>query len=144
MLRTIILLSILLTTLKSFGQIDTKIPYDVTKDSVVIIPKQVVIWMIQEINLFDSYKEENIVLHEVINLKSTIINTQDSIINTQKTKIRLKENQIDSYQDIMNEQELQQRVCLKLYNKEVKHKKFWKTMAIIGPIVTGAILIYKL
>ena len=110
MLRTIILLSILLTTLKSFGQIDTKIPYDVTKDSVVIIPKQVVIWMIQEINLFDSYKEENIVLHEVINLKSTIINTQDSIINTQKTKIRLKENQIDSYQDIMNEQELQQRV----------------------------------
>ena len=142
MQKILILASILLLTLKSFGQIDTKIPYNSNKDSVVTIPKQVAIWMIQDIAKSDSYAEEIKLLNNNINLKQDIIYKQDTIITIQKQQLFIKKKELDAYEELTTQQEIQIISLNKSVRTQTRLKKFWRITTFIAPCITGYLVHY--
>lgn len=142
MLKVLTSAGLVLLTLKSIGQIDTKTQYNPNKDSLVTIPKQVAVWMIQDIEKAQSYAEEIKLLNSNIEYKTDIIQKQDTIISIQKSKIQLKNQEIDNYLDIVNEQELQIRNLNKSVAKQTKRKRFWRATAFIGSALIGLAVHY--
>jgi hypothetical protein len=143
MVKLLTLVSILLLTLKSFGQTDTKTLYNPNKDSVVTIPKQVAIWMLQDIVKADSYAEELKLLNSSLELKQSIINQQDTIIIIQKQKLKAKDSEISTYEELNLEQEVKIRGLERNVKKQTKAKKFWRVMAFVAPCIGGYLVHYS-
>jgi hypothetical protein len=143
MVKLLTLVSILLLTLKSFGQTDTKTLYNPNKDSVVTIPKQVAIWMLQDIVKADSYAEELKLLNSSLELKQSIINQQDTIIIIQKQKLRAKDSEISTYEELNLEQEVKIKGLERNVKKQTKAKKFWRIMAFVAPCIGGYLVHYS-
>lgn len=98
--------------------------------------------MIQDIEKAHSYAEEIKLLNSSIEYKTDIIQKQDTIISIQKSKIQLKNQELDNYLDIVNEQELQIRNLNKSVTKQTRRKRFWRFTAFIGSALVGLAVHY--
>ena len=84
MKKLLLLASFLLLTLPSFCQRDTKILLN--KDSLIYMPKQLAVFLIQDVVKSDAYAEEIAVLNDNVKVKDRIIEQQDTIISIYKKK----------------------------------------------------------
>lgn len=79
-------------------------------------------------------------LNEVIILRENVISNQDTIIAAYKRKVSSCEDVLTQCQGLNTRNEIVITGLRKELQKEVAGRKFWKTIAIIGPIVVGTLM----
>jgi hypothetical protein len=99
--------------------------------------------MLQDIVKADSYAEELKLLNSSLELKQSIINQQDTIIIIQKQKLKAKDSEISTYEELNLEQEVKIRGLERNVKKQTKAKKFWRVMAFVAPCIGGYLVHYS-
>lgn len=103
-------------------------------DSVVVIPKTIAKWMLQDIEKAKSYEEEIKVLYGSIDKKQDIIGKQDTIIDMLRIKNTSLSKTLIECEELVASQEL----AIAGLNTEVKKKKrhigFWKVVAVTATL----------
>lgn len=98
--------------------------------------------MIQDIAKSDSYAEEIKLLNNSINLKQDIIYKQDTIITIQKQQLFIKKKELDAYEELTTQQEIQIISLNKSVRTQTRLKKFWRITTFIAPCITGYLVHY--
>lgn len=98
--------------------------------------------MVQDIAKADSYAEEIKLLQNSILMKEEIIQKQDTIISIKTQKLKLKDKELQTYEELADTQEIQIISLNKLVKKQTKLKKFWRITAVIAPCITGYLVHY--
>lgn len=116
-------------TSQSFCQLATKIQLD-KKDSLIYMPKQLAVFLIQDVVKSDAYAEEIKVLNDNIFVKDRIIGQQDTIISLYKKKETSYLKSISLHEETEAEHTVQiQDLTHKLETK--KHRlHVWQAIAI--------------
>jgi len=123
-------------TSQSFCQTATKIQLD-KKDSLIYMPKQLAVFLIQDVVKSDAYAEEIAVLNDNLKVKDKIITQQDTIISLYKKKETSYLKTISLHEDTESEHTVQIQDLTHKLEKKRRRLRFWQTVAIgaIGGIV---------
>lgn len=145
MKKLILLVSMLLVTSYSFSQTDTIVNTIVPtppapqktlslnslrKDTIIGLPKTLVLYLIQDAIKSDSYAEEIVLLKKGLDIKQDVIGKQDTIIQLQKTKEVKYKEQLSACNDIVSEQEVKIVGLEKNLRTKTRAKRFWFTVAV--------------
>lgn len=106
----------------------------------VVLPKTIALWLAQDAYKARSYEHEIELLNDVINLREDVIMRQDTIINACKVKSASFSSVLVECQELNKRNDLIITGLHKQVQKEVAGRKFWKTVAIIGPILVGTLM----
>lgn len=99
----------------------------------MVIPKTIALWLAQDAYRARSYEQEIELLNEVVNLRDGVILKQVEMIESYKLKV-------SSCQDINRSSDLVISGLRKQVRKETTGKRFWKTVAVIAPILVGTLM----
>ena len=135
MKKILLLASLLLTTYTSICQTATqqnlsKIP----QDSLIYLPKSLVIQMIQDLSAGDICQEENQILNNSLNYNQKIISKQDSMIVVYKEKVKTYQNEVATYENLDTEN---QKTIQNLNGQLSKQKRKNKVLTIFSTIFLG-------
>lgn len=103
------------------------------KDSLVVIPKTIALWLAQDAYRARSYEHEIELLNEVVNLRDGVILKQVEMIDSYKLKV-------SSCQELNRSNDLVISGLRKQVRKETTSKRFWKTVAVVAPILVGTLM----
>lgn len=106
-------------------------------DSLVALPKTVVMWMAKDVVRARYYEQEINALTGLVSTKEGIIEKQDTIILAYRNKLSSYSNLLGSCQDLNDGYELEIVGLKKQLKKQTNRKKFWRTAAFILPVVVG-------
>ena len=150
MKRLLLLLSLALLSSPSFSQKNsTETPSDssygitkaqLAKDSLVVIPKTIALWLAQDAHRARSYEHEIQLLNEVIGMRESVLMKQDTIIESYKAKVRSCVTTSELCSDLNREYEFEIIGLKKELTKQTNRKRFWRTAAFILPVVVGTII----
>lgn len=148
MKKLLLLASILLTTLSGFSQQDTAsttqshqilpVPSDKDADSLVCIPKNLALYMVQDLIAFDYCIGENNSLRNLAITYRNLINAQDTLIKT----LQVSESSLKINLNICNK--LTEEQSNKIANLEkslatkTKAKRIW--VGIAAAAITGLVI----
>ncbi len=116
-------------TSQSFCQTATKIQLD-KKDSLIYMPKQLAVFLIQDVVKSDAYAEEIAVLNDNLKVKDRIITQQDTIISLYKKKESSYLKTISLHEETEAEHTVQIQDLTHKLEKKKKRLHFWQTVAI--------------
>jgi len=101
-------------------------------DSVVVIPKTIAKWMLQDIEKAKSYEEEIKVLYGSVDKKQDIINKQDTIIDLLRAKnLSLSKTLIDC-EELSSAQGTEITNLNLTVTKKKRAVRFWKVAAFVA------------
>jgi len=123
-------------TSQSFCQTATKIQLD-KKDSLIYMPKQLAIFLIQDVVKSDALAEEIAVLNDNAKVKDRIIEQQDTIISIYKKKETSYLKTISLHEETESEQTVKIQDLTHKIEKKKKTLRFWQLVAVgaIGGMV---------
>ena len=123
-------------TSQSFCQTATKIQLD-KKDSLIYMPKQLAVFLIQDVVKSDALAEEILVLNDNVKVKDRIIEQQDTIISIYKRKEKSYQTTISLQEETQFEHTAQIQKLTHDVRKKTRRLRFWQTVAIgaIGGMV---------
>jgi len=101
-------------------------------DSVVVIPKTIAKWMLQDIEKAKSYEDEIKVLYGSVDKKQDIIEKQDTIIDLLRAKnLSLSKTLIDC-EDLAATQGIEIANLSLTVTKKKRAVRFWKVAALVA------------
>lgn len=106
-------------------------------DSLVALPKTVVMWMAKDVVRARYYEQEINALTGLVSTKEGIIEKQDTIILAYRNKLSSYSNLLGSCQELNDGYELEIVGLKKQLKQQTNRKKFWRTAAFILPVVVG-------
>ncbi len=123
-------------TSQSFCQTATKIQLD-KKDSLIYMPKQLAIFLIQDVVKSDALAEEIAVLNDNAKVKDRIIEQQDTIISIYKKKETSYLKTISLHEETESEQTVKIQDLTHKIEKKRRTLRFWQLVAVgaIGGMV---------
>jgi len=114
------------------AQSQTTTRKELLTDSVVVIPKTIAKWMLQDIEKAKSYEDELKVLYGSLDKKQEIIEKQDTIIDIMKSKNLSMSKTLMECEELASTQGIE----IANLNLEVKKKgrnvRFWRTVAFVA------------
>jgi hypothetical protein len=114
------------------AQSQTTTRRELLTDSVVVIPKTIAKWMLQDIEKAKSYEDELKVLYGSLDRKQDIIEKQDTIIDIMKSKnLSLSKTLLDC-EELAATQGIEIANLSIKFNKKKKAVKFWKVAAFVA------------
>ncbi len=116
-------------TSQSFCQTATKIQLD-KKDSLIYMPKQLAVFLIQDVVKSDAYAEEIAVLNDNLKVKDRIINQQDTIISIYKKKETSYLKTISLHEDTEAEHTVKIQDLTHKLEKKRRTLHFWQIVAV--------------
>jgi hypothetical protein len=116
-------------TSQSFCQTATKIQLD-KKDSLIYMPKQLAVFLIQDVVKSDAYAEEIAVLNDNLKIKDKIIEQQDTIISIYKKKEKSYLTTISLHEETESEHTVQIQDLTHKLEKKRKALRFWEIVAV--------------
>lgn len=116
-------------TSQSFCQTATKIQLD-KKDSLIYMPKQLAVFLIQDVVKSDAYAEEIAVLNDNLQIKDRIINQQDTIISIYKKKESSYLKTISLHEDTEAEHTVKIQDLTHKLEKKRRTLHFWQIVAV--------------
>jgi uncharacterized coiled-coil protein SlyX len=134
-MRKLILLAILIAgSFNSFSQTATT-NNPVTSDSIVCIPKHIVIKVIQDLEKGDMNEKQVEILNENLIIKDNYIAKQDSVIKTQTEKVKSFESSVMAQNDVndVNLKTIENlNLTIKKQNKKIKGWKIIVVALLVG------------
>ncbi len=121
-------ISLLLMSLAVQSQTITR--KELLTDSVVVIPKTIARWMLEDAEKVRSYEEEIVLLYGSLNTKDTIISKQDLIVRTLKEKNGSLSKTLSDCEDFNSMQTVQLNNLSQSVLKQKRRKSIWRTLAI--------------
>ena len=100
------------------------------KDTIIGIPKTLVLYLIQDAIKSDSYAEEIVLLRKGLDIKQEVIGKQDTIIQLQKSKEVKYKEQLNACNELVGEHEIKIAGLETNLRKKTRAKRFWCTVAI--------------
>ena len=116
-------------TSQSFCQTATKIQLD-KKDSLIYMPKQLAVFLIQDVVKSDAYAEEIAVLNDNLKVKDRIINQQDTIISLYKKKESSYLKTISLHEETESEHTVKIQDLTHKLEKKRRTLHFWQIVAV--------------
>lgn len=116
-------------TSQSFCQTATKIQLD-KKDSLIYMPKQLAVFLIQDVVKSDAYAEEIKVLNDNLQVKDRIITQQDTIIAIYKKKEISFQKSISLHEETESEHTVQIQDLTHKLEKKRRALHFWQIVAV--------------
>jgi len=107
------------------------------KDSLVAVPKTILIWMAQDVAKARSYEEEIILLTESLDYKEKVIRKQDTIVDMYREKVSSYIKLNNSCQELNQSYEIDIMGLKKNVKKQTNQKKFWRIVAFVLPPLVG-------
>ena len=132
MKKSIALTSLLLMSLAAQSQTITR--KELLTDSVVVIPKTIAKWMLQDIEKAKSYEDEIKVLYGSIDKKQDIIGKQDTIIDMLRMKNTNLTKTLTQCEDLVATHEIAITGLNKDLVKKKRHVRFWKVVAVTATL----------
>ena len=134
MRKLILLVSLIAGSFNSFSQTATA-NNPVTSDSIVCIPKHIVIKVIQDLEKGDMNEKQVEILNENLIIKDNYIAKQDSVIKTQTEKVRSFESSVIAQNDVndVNLKTIENlNLTIKKQNKKIKGWKIIVAALLVG------------
>lgn len=98
-------------------------------DSVVVIPKTIARWMLEDIEKAKSYEQEIKVLYGVIDKKQDIIGKQDTIVDVLRAKNASLSKTLMDCDEVTSLQATQIEGLKKDVRRKTRLKRFWTVAA---------------
>ena len=137
MKKLIILLLLTLTSFISFSQTATG-TVSVSKDSIVVLPKQLVTYMVQDLIRYDGLKEQMSVIDNNVSLLKKQVESQEKINEDLRSKLNICRATNDEYK-LMDETNIQTIETLKFKSSKIKRQRnallLFSFSAVIGLLV---------
>lgn len=124
-------------SLPSFSQIDTKIASS-DNDSVVILPKKLVTFMVKDLVQADGDREQLVILNETLVKRDAYIAKQDSLTAVYKKRLASCEATMDEYSKI---DDTNQKSIQSLTRINAKYKRQRNAFKILAGILLVGIAI---
>jgi len=138
MKKILLLVTLVLLTYTSICQTATQPkanhPSGIPQDSLIYLPKSLVIQMIQDLSAGDICQEENQILNNSLEYNQKIISKQDSVIVVYKEKVKTYQNEVATYEDLDTEN---QKTIQNLNGQLSKEKRKNKVLTIFSTIFLG-------
>jgi len=136
MKKLLLCLTLVVLTSQSFCQTATRIALD-KKDSLIYMPKQLAIFLIQDVVKSDALAEEIAVLNDNAKVKDRIIEQQDTIISIYKKKETSYLKTISLHEETESEQTVKIQDLTHKIEKKRRTLRFWQLVAVgaIGGMV---------
>lgn len=103
-------------------------------DSVVVIPKTIARWMLEDIEKAKSYEQEIKVLYGVIERKQDIIGKQDTIVDVLRLKNGVLSKTLIDCEDLVGTQTIEIAGLTKDVRVQKRKKTFWKVAAVTATL----------
>lgn len=103
-------------------------------DSVVVIPKTIAKWMLEDIEKAKSYEQEIKVLYGVIERKQDIIGKQDTIVDVLRLKNGVLSKTLIDCEDLVGTQTIEIAGLTKDVRVQKRKKTFWKVVAVTATL----------
>lgn len=103
-------------------------------DSVVVIPKTIAKWMLEDIEKAKSYEQEIKVLYGVIERKQDIIGKQDTIVDVLRLKNGVLSKTLIDCEDLVGTQTIEIAGLTKDVRVQKRKKTFWKVIAVTATL----------